>query len=106
MPKTIPAAGEAMPETKPATDKAVADAMRSLEGLIRELMHMAEIAADTLDDTFSPSTRISSDEDKGVTYRITKRDDDRLSFLVNNVASRCFLLNKAFEAAWDGKETA
>jgi len=105
MPNTpVQATGEAMPEK--ATDKAVATAMRNLENHIRELMHMADLAAEDLDTVLGPNSRISSPDDNSVTYRLTKREDDRLGFLVNNVASRCYLLNKAFEAAWEGKEPA
>ena len=94
------------PAEMKVSDKEVASAMRNLENAIRELMHMAELAAEDLDSTFGPSTRISSPEDKNVTYRVTQREDDRLAFLVNDVASRCYHLHKAFEAAWDGKELA
>ena len=101
---------KAIDNTAPAemkvSDKEVASAMRNLESAIRELMHMAELAAEDLDATFGPSSRISSPDDNSITYRVGRREDDRLSFLVNDVASRCYLLNKAFEAAWDGKETA
>ena len=94
------------PAEMKVSDKEVAYAMRSLESAIRELMHMAELAAEDLDAVFGPNTRISSPDDNSVTYRVTRREDDRVSFLVNDVASRCYLLNKAFEAAWDGKELA
>ncbi len=106
MPKTIPAAGEAMPELNNATDKAVAAAMRELEGAIHDLMHMAEIASDTLEATFCPSTRIPSPDDNSVTYRITKHEEDKITFLMNDVALRSFKLNKAFLAAWNGEQVA
>lgn len=106
MPNTIPATGEAMSETKKATDKEVACAMRSLETAVRELMHMAEIAADSFDTTFGPSSRMGSSGSNDVTYRITKHEDDQMSFLINDVAVRCSRLNKAFHAAWNGEESA
>jgi len=94
------------PAEKKATDKEVAWAMRSLETAVRELMHMAEIAADSFDTTFGPSSRITTSGDNDVTYRITKHEDDQMSFLINDVAVRCSRLNKAFHAAWNGEELA
>lgn len=104
MPNTVPATGEAMPIKKKPTDAEVATAMRNLECAVRELMHMADIAANTFDTTFGPSSRIASNADDNVAYRLTKHEDDQISFLINDVASRCNLLNKAFQAAWNGEE--
>lgn len=91
---------------KKATDKEVAWAMRSLESAVRELMHMAEIAAESFDTVFGSSSRIPSPGDNSVTYRITKHEDDQMAFLINDVAARCSKLNKAFHAAWNGEELA
>ena len=90
---------------KKATDAQVASAMRGLENAVRELMHMADIAAETYDTIFSPSSRVEKGSN-GVTYRITKHEDDQMAFLINNVASRCSSLHSAFEAACDGRELA
>lgn len=87
---------------KKATDEEVAYAMRSLEGAVRELMHMAEITADIFDETFGSSNRVTAKDGKSVTYEVTIREDDQMSFLVNNVASRCNRLMKQFDAAWNG----
>lgn len=103
MPNSIPAAGEAMPTDKRATDEEVASAMRNLEGVVRELMHMSNIMANSYDDTFGPSSRVGDKINNSVTYRLTVHEDDQMAFLVNNVASRCKSLMKQFDAAWNGE---
>ncbi|MGV2104386.1 hypothetical protein [Rhizobium sp. 21-4511-3d] len=85
--------------TKKATDAAVAAAMKRLENDIRELMHMSDIAAETFDEIGSVVDSGSND----VTYRFTNHEMDQMAFLVNNVASRCTSLHRAFEAAYQGE---
>ncbi|MCQ1778224.1 hypothetical protein NOJ05_13535 [Neorhizobium galegae] len=94
----VPATGEAMPKSKP-TDEQVADAMRSLENDIRELMLMADIAANAWENIGPPSAI----EDNSVTYRCTLLERDAFEFLLNDVAERASLLRKRFEAALDGE---
>ncbi|WP_311272110.1 MULTISPECIES: hypothetical protein [unclassified Rhizobium] len=96
------AAGEAMPKRRP-TDEEVASAMRNLEGVVRELMHMSDIMANAYDDTFGPSSRVGDKSTNSVTYRLTVHEDDQMAFLVNNVASRCKSLMNQFDAAWNGE---
>lgn len=86
---------------KPA-DSAVAYAMKQMENDIRELTHMSEIAAEYYDTLHSPPNRIKSNDHNSATYRMTVHEDDQLAFLVNNVASRCSLLKKRFDAAYEG----
>ncbi len=94
----------AKPEKK-ATDAEVAAAMRSLENAVRELMHMADIAAEAHDKIFAPRSRLEKTS-SSVTYQIALHEDDQISFLVNDVAARCAKLHKAFDAAWDGEVLA
>ncbi|TXH81195.1 MAG: hypothetical protein E6Q77_08685 [Rhizobium sp.] len=91
----------ATPEKK-ATDTEVAKAMRSLENAVRELMHMADIAAESYDTIFAPRSRLEKNSE-AVTYRLTPHEDDQISFLINDVAARCSKLHKAFDAAWHGE---
>lgn len=104
--KSVPAAATGLPAAVKDTDAAVAKAMRELENAIRELMHMADITAETYDNMFSPSSRVGGNDGPSLTYRITKHEDDQMAFLVNNVASRCTNLHRSFEAAWKGEVLA
>ena len=97
------AAAEGTPKRKP-TDEEVASAMRNLEGAVRELMHMSYLAANIFDETFGTANRVSARNGKSVTYEVTTREEDQMSFLINNVASRCDRLVKQFDAAWNGEE--
>jgi hypothetical protein len=94
----IPAAGEAMPKTKP-TDQAVAQAMRDLENDVRELMLMSDIMVNTWDDLGPPA----GFDDNSVTYRITKHEQEVFDFLINDVAARANQLKKRFSAAYYGE---
>lgn len=105
MPKTIPAAGEAMPEIRKATDEAVADAMRTLDGDVHALRHMSDITAESFDAIFGPASRIEKSKE-GVAFRITQHEFDQFAFLVNNVAERCADLHKRFHAAWIEEQVA
>lgn len=91
------------PSEKKASREDVASAMMELETVVFELMHMSDITAETYDATFSPRSRIKSDDPNAVTYRLTKHEDEQMSFLINNVATRCSRLHKSFHAACNGE---
>ena len=93
-----PAKGEAMPAAKPTPDQ-VAEAMRELENDIRELMLMADIAANAWDN-IGPPTAIN---DNCFQYRCTRLERDCFDFLINNVAERASILRKRFDSACLGE---
>lgn len=86
------------PAPKP-TDEQVADAMRSLENDIRELMLMADIATAAWDGIGPPKAI----NDNCFQYQCTRLERDSFDFLINNVAERASLLRKRFDAAWCGE---
>lgn len=99
-PNTVPAAGEAMPKSMP-TEEQVANAMRTLDGRIKALVHMSDIAAEAFDQYFVPQHRGQN----CYTFKLTEHEYQQFGFLMNDVADRAGRLHKAFLAAWVGEET-
>jgi hypothetical protein len=81
------------------TNEKVADALRSLDRDVCELMFMADIAVGAWDDIGPPATFDAN----SVTYRVARDERDRFDFILNNVAERAALLKKRFVAASYGE---
>jgi hypothetical protein len=98
MPKTFPAAGEAMPTSKP-TDEQLADAMRDLETPIRDLMHMADITCEKLLDLFDQPDQHEGDK---LVFHFTMEQRDRFLFAVCDVERRAKAVHELHSAAFCG----
>ncbi len=89
----------AAPDPANPTDAQVADAMRDLENDIRELMLMADIAANAWDNIGPPKQFCEN----GFRYECTRLERDSFDFLINNVAVRANDLRNKFDAAANGE---
>jgi len=100
MQRPIPAAGEAMPKTKPTAEQ-VSDAMRELEQAVCDLNNMSVIAADLAERLFS-----SSEEAVGgrLSLILSKAETEAFLFAVNNVEARAKELRIQYGAAWIGRK--
>ncbi len=81
-------------------DEQVADAMRSLETQVHDLVHMSHITADVAEAMFDRPDKIMKDR---LVYSMHVSERDAFLFALGNIEERVKTFKAAYMAAFDGE---